>query len=90
LVFFRNEEIVTEYMNMNPKKVVMEALKIRNRINSELDSEENVPDLEFDQVEPFKVYDDIRLIVGQDPTFKNQLSRKYLKKTLISTNLEAA
>jgi len=70
-------------MNMNPKKVVVEALKIRNRINSELDSKENVIDLEFDQVEPFKVYDDIRLIIiGQDPTFKNQLSRKYIKKTL--------
>jgi len=70
-------------MNMNPKKVVVEALKIRNRINSELDSKENAIDMEFDQVEPFKVYDDIRLIIiGQDPTFKNQLSRKYIKKTL--------
>ena len=68
---------------MNPKKVVVKALKTRNRINTELDSEENAIDMEFNQVEPFKVSDDIRLIfISQDPTFKNQLSRKYIKKTL--------
>ncbi len=83
LAFFRNEEINPDYMNMDPKKVTEEALKIRNKIKAELDSEENPIDMELDPVEPFKGSDDIKLIIiGQDPTIKNPLSRKHIKKAL--------
>lgn len=83
LAFFRNEEINPDYLNMDPKKVTEEALKIRNKIKAESDMEENPIDMDLELVPPFKVSDDIRLIIiGQDPTVKNQLRRKYIKKTL--------
>lgn len=48
-----------------------------------MDSEENPIDMDLDPVPPFKISDDIKLIImGQDPTVKNPLSRKHIKKTL--------
>lgn len=68
---------------MDTEKVTQEALKIRNKIKAELDHVGNPIAMDLNPVEPFKISDDIKLIIiGQDPTVKNPQSRRFIKKTL--------
>ena len=68
---------------MNTTKVIEEALKIRNKIKAEMDSTNNPIYMRLDPVLPFKESDNMKLIIiGQDPTIKNENQRIRIKTTL--------
>jgi len=60
-----------------------EALKIRGILKASMDSEENPINMSLDPIYPFKGSDEIKLIIiGQDPTIKNEKQRVKIKTTL--------
>jgi uracil-DNA glycosylase len=68
---------------MDTKKVIEEALKIRDTIKTQMDSVLNPIDMKLNPVPPFKVSDEIKLIIiGQDPTIKNKSQREKISTTL--------
>lgn len=83
LAFFRNEEVNENYLNMNTIKVIEETLELRKKLKSEMDSAENPIDMVLDPIPPFKGSGEIKLIIiGQDPTIKNQDQRCKIRYTL--------
>jgi uracil-DNA glycosylase len=83
IAFFRNEELDHNYLNMNTAKIIEEASKIRSILKLNMDSEENPINLMLDPVPPFNGSDIIKLIIiGQDPTIKNEKQRIKIKTTL--------
>ena len=68
---------------MDITKVMEEALKIRGILKASMDSVENPIDMNLNPIHPFKESDDIRLIIiGQDPTIKNEKQRGKIRTTL--------
>lgn len=68
---------------MNITNVRGETLKIRSTIKATMDSKDNPIDTKLDPVLPFKGSDEIKLIIiGQDPTIKNEKQRGKIKTTL--------
>lgn len=63
--------------------VIESATSIRDRLKSLSDSKENPIDTRLNIIPPFHGSDDIKLIViGQDPTIKNEKTRKNIEYTL--------
>jgi hypothetical protein len=64
-------------------EIFLESLKIRDQLKKEKDYKENPIDDSLLIVLPFRISNQIKLIIlGQDPTVKNSISRKTIKYTL--------
>ncbi len=73
---------------MNTSEIFLYSLEIRNALKSKNDFKENPIDLNLLPVLPFRVTNNIKLmILGQDPTVKNEKSRESIEYTL---NLDKA
>lgn len=68
---------------MKVSEVFLESLQIRDKLKLQNDFLENPIDKDLNPVLPFRITDDITLlIIGQDPTVKNAKSRRNIKYTL--------
>ncbi len=68
---------------MKIQDIFAASLKIRNELKSKSDYVVNPIDLSLPPVLPYRISDDIKLIIiGQDPTVKVQKSRKKIEYTL--------
>lgn len=82
IAFFRNEELYEQKLD-TLESVVKEAIMVRSNIKSNLDSDINPIDMSLSPIPPFKGSREIRLIIiGQDPTIKNQSQRSKISTTL--------
>jgi len=82
LAFFRNEEMYEQKL-ATIESVLKEATLIRSYLKLNLDSEINQIDMSLSPVPPYKGPGEIRLIIiGQDPTIKNQSQRSKISTTL--------
>jgi uracil-DNA glycosylase len=68
---------------MKTSDVVANSLKIRNELKNKKDFQDNSIDTALSPIPPFCISDNIKLIIiGQDPTVKNEISREKIKCTL--------
>ena len=68
---------------MKASEVFLESLAIRDNLKKNNDSADNPIDDSLNPIPPYKVSDEIKLIIlGQDPTVKIPTSRKNIKITL--------
>jgi len=68
---------------MKINEVQLKAILIRDYLKSFRDFDENPIDLNLLPVIPFKVSNDIKLIIiGQDPTIRKEARRELIKTTL--------
>jgi len=73
---------------MKISEIFNKSLQIRNSLKSKNDFKENQIDSNLQPVLPFRITNKIKLIIlGQDPTVKNEKSREYIEYTL---NLDKA